>query len=200
MRTQPRPQLAAGDRVVGTRSQLQQMRRDGQVPASLYGGATLPITVMVDRRALDAYLLHYGTGAILELGVAGAREPVIVKEIHRKPTTDAVLHVAFQRVVMADELKTSVPLYYLGIEKLRQHGLVLQIALDTLELHGRADEIPDSLTVDVGDMRSGDVLHVGAIPLPAGIHLQRDPGMTAASIGSPRGTESAEEPAADEAA
>ena len=185
MRT-ARPHLAVTDRALSKRSELERMRRAGSIPASLYGGTEPPVNVQVNERALGAYLSRNGTGAILELDFGGASTPVIVKEIHRKPTTDAVMHVAFQRIVMANELKTSVPLRYEGVEALMDKGLVLQIQMDSLELHGRADQLPDSLTVDVSHLEAGDVVHVGSIVLPEGIALQKDANTAAASVGLPR--------------
>jgi large subunit ribosomal protein L25 len=186
MRTSQRPQLAVTDRILGRHSELQDLRRAGIIPASLYGGREEPRNVQINERALGDYLSHFGTGAILELSLEGKRTPVIVKEIHRKPTTDAVMHVAFQRIVMADELKTSVPLHYQGDDVLQANGLVLEIQLNMLEVRGRADQIPDSVTVDVSGMQAGDVLHVGSIPLPKGITLQKNAEMTAASVSLPR--------------
>ena len=96
------------------------------------------------------------------------------------------MHVAFQRIVMADELKTSVPIHYQGDDVLQANGLVLEVQLNTLEVHGRADQIPDSVTVDVSGMQAGDVLHAGSIPLPKGISLQKNAERTAASVSLPR--------------
>jgi large subunit ribosomal protein L25 len=186
MRTSKRPQLSVTDRTLGRHSELQELRRSGSIPASLYGGREEPRNVQINERALGEYLGHYGTGAILELSIDGKRTPAIVKEIHRKPTTDAVMHVAFQRIVMADELKTSVPIHYHGGDVLQANGLVLEVQLNMLEVHGRADQIPDSVTVDVSGLQAGDVLTVGSIPLPKGIALQKNAEMTAASVSLPR--------------
>jgi large subunit ribosomal protein L25 len=186
MRTSSRPRLTVTERTLGTGSDLAQMRKAGSIPASLYGGHQAPVNVQITAKSLGDYLGHFGTGAILEVTLDGKRTPAIIKEIHRRPTTDAVLHVAFQRIVMADELKTSVPIHYQGDDVLQANGLVLQIQLNTLEVHGRADQIPDSVTVDVSALQAGDVIHVGSIPLPKGIALQRNAEMTAASVGLPR--------------
>src|ERR1044071_2767117 len=113
MRTH-RPQLSIAERETGSKAALHELRRSGVVPASLFGGHEEPQNVQVEAKALNEYLSHHGTGIILNLKLGGKATPAVIKQVDRKPTNDALLHAEFQRVVLSEELKTSVQIHFHG--------------------------------------------------------------------------------------
>ena len=193
MRTQ-RPQLSISEREPGSKAVLHALRRSGVVPASLFGGHEEPQNVQVEAKALNEYLAHHGTGAILSLKLGGKSTPAIIKHVDHKPTNDALLHAEFQRVVMTEELKTSVAIHFHGQEALAERDLVLETQLHMLDIHGRADRLPEAVEVDVSNLEAGQVIHAGDIPLPKGVELQKDASLPVASAVHPRRAEIEVEP------
>jgi large subunit ribosomal protein L25 len=193
MRTQL-PQLFLSERPSGSKAALHELRRSGIVPASVYGGHEEAQNVQVEAKALNEYLSHHGTGIILNLKLDGKSTPAIIKHVDRKPTNDALLHAEFQRVVMKEELKTSVQIHFHGQEALADRDLVLETQLHLLEIHGRADRLPEAVEVDVSNLEAGQVIHAGDIPLPKGVELQKDANMPVASAVHPRRAVIEEEP------
>jgi large subunit ribosomal protein L25 len=161
------------------------------VPGTLYGRAAQPLSLQVTARALGSYLDAHGSGALMDLEIAGEVTPVMLKELDRHPTSGAVTHVSFQRVVLTERVHASIPLRFIGVEDLIDRGLVLQTRLDAVELTGQADRLPETLTIDVTGLAAGDAVHLSAILLTEGIELTRDGDLTAAIVTAPRTPETA---------
>ncbi len=195
-----RPRVTATPRQTGSKAMIKAVRRKGDVPGSLYGRDVEPVSVQVSARVLGAYLGAHGSGALMDLDLGGQVIPVVLKEVDRDGMTGAVSHVSFQRIVLSEELQAAIPLRFEGIDELIKNGLVLQTQLDVVELHGRADRLPEVLTVDVSHCAAGAAIHLGEIPLPEGVELSRDATIVAAIVTSPRtGGEAATEAALPEA-
>lgn len=181
-----RPRLPAKRREVGRKSELAALRRAGLVPGSLYGRAVAPVSVQVTAKIVGEYLGAHGSGAVMDLEMDGELIPVVLHEVDRDAITRAVTHVAFHRIVLGDHLHASIPLRFKGADSLIKIGLVLQTQLDSVELKGRADQLPEVLEVDVRGYVAGDVVHLSDIPLPDGIELARDGTRPVAIVTSPR--------------
>lgn len=183
-----RPRVAATPRQAGSKAQIKAVRRMGDVPGSLYGRDVDPVSLQVSARTLGAYLGEHGSGALMDLDLGGQVIPVVLKELDRDGITGAVAHVSFQRIVLSEQLHASIPLRFEGVDELIKNGLVLQTQLDVVELHGRADQLPEVLTVDISHCVAGAAIHLGEIPLPEGVELTREASTVAAIVTSPRTT------------
>lgn len=186
MATSHRPTVLATPRTVGRKSELKTMRLAGSIPGSIYGRGVSPVSIQVNARKLGEYLGAHGTGALMDLELNGETTPVVLHEVDRSGTSGDCIHVGFHRIDMDHEFFASIPLYFEGVEELIREGRVLQQLLDAVELHGQADLLPERLTVNVAACLTGDVIHIGSIPLPEGVSLTKDPVMAAAIITAPR--------------
>jgi len=181
-----RPTVLATSRTVGRKSELKTMRRLGSIPGSVYGRGVSPLSIQVDARKLGEYLGAHGSGALMDLELNGETTPVVLHEVDRNGTSGDCIHVSFHRIEMDHEFFAAIPLYFEGVEELIREGRVLQQLLDSVELHGKPDLLPERLMINVAACLTGDVIHIGSIPLPEGVSLTKDPAMAAAIISAPR--------------
>src|SRR5436309_6872138 len=103
--------VPAEERRLGRKSDLKQVRREGKVPAVLYGKGLEPRTLQLPAREIEAALHHHGHGAILELNMAGGeRLTAIIKELELHRINGRIHHLGLQSIRMSDVIQTSVPL------------------------------------------------------------------------------------------
>jgi large subunit ribosomal protein L25 len=117
-----------------------------------------------------------GANTILTLEVDGNSYPAVVKDMQRHPVRRTVSHVDFMRIDLSEELTVSVPVHLVGNAKavLAEGGLV-DAATDTLELVTTPANMPSEVTVDVSNMRPGDVIRLSELTLPPGCRALGDP-------------------------
>lgn len=154
----------------GTRSS-RRLRREGRVPAILYGLDADPVAVSVAWTDLRAALTtDAGTNAVITLKVDGAEQLSIVRDIQRHPVRRDVIHVDFLRVTADQQIEAEVPIVLIGeaLEVTRANGMVDQ-TLYNLTVSAKPAEVPDEIEVDISAMTLGDSIHVGDLVLPAGV-------------------------------
>lgn len=184
MADQSRPQLAAEPRVQGKKSEVRQLRLSGQIPGLVYGHGD-PRTIKLNARTVADYLRHHAAGGILELKLLGDTTPVLIREIDRDPISGHIIHLGFQRVDLRERLKASIPLEFIGEDSLVIDQLVMQRQMSEIEVHGRADRLPESIQVDVTGMTAGTTIRIADLQLPAGIEPTKDAAQPVASITMP---------------
>lgn len=166
------------------------LRRDGQIPAVIYGGSAPPAPIALNGNEMR--LLIYGghfLTTIFEVDVGGRKTRVIPRDYHLDPVKDTPLHVDFLRVQAGQRLAVEVPVHFLnqaaspGIK----NGGVLNIVRHTIELEAPADAIPDAIEVDLTGLQMGDSIHVSSVKLPDGVSTTIDRDFTIATIAAPAG-------------
>lgn len=187
----------------GTRSS-RRLRRDGRVPAVVYGLDADPVTVSVAWPDLRAALTtDAGTNAVITLQIDGDEQLSIVRDIQRHPVRRDVIHVDFLRVTADQQIEAEVPIVLIGeaLEVSRANGMVDQ-TLYNLTVSAKPAEVPDEIEVDISEMTLGDSIHVGQLALPAGVTTLVDAETSVAQSMVTRSTmeSMAEEEAADAAA
>jgi len=172
------------------------LRREGRVPAVIYGGNEDPLTVHVEEKELRRQL---GTGhffnSIVEVEVGGKKLRTLPKDVAFHPVTDRPLHADFLRVAKDAKVAVSVPVHFANEEASPglKRGGVLNIVRHELELVCEADKIPDEISIDVTGLDVGDSIHISAISLPAGSESAiTDRDFTIATIVAPSALKSEE--------
>jgi large subunit ribosomal protein L25 len=156
------------------------LRRQGIIPAHIYGHGIDSTAINVDTKNLKHLLAHAGKTDLISLKVDASKEPirVLMREVQRNPMTDEPLHVDFYRVSMTEKIKAEVPLVFVGeapvLKKIKNSSILHLI--DSLDIEALPDDLPHSLEVDVSHLEELDhAVHVKDIPLGRGITLLSDP-------------------------
>ncbi len=172
------------------------LRREGRVPAVVYGGNEEPLAIHVEEKLLIKQL---GTGhffnTVVEVEVGGKTVKTLPKDVAFHPVSDRPLHADFLRLTGNAKVHVEVPVIFTneaaspGLKR----GGVLNIVRHELELVCEADKIPDDIAIDVTGFDVGDSIHISHVTLPAGsVSAITDRDFTIATIVAPSGLRSEE--------
>lgn len=147
------------------------VRRQGLVPAVIYGGGQPPVSIALDFNQTKQLIFagHFLT-TIFEVEVGSQTHRVIPRDYQLDPVKDTPLHVDFLRVNRNATVEVEVPVHFINHEASPglKAGGTLNIVRHAVELSVAADAIPEALTVDLTGREIGDSIHISAIALPAG--------------------------------
>ena len=174
------------------------LRRDGRVPAVIYGHAREPQALSVATRELDRLLEHISAAStVIELDLDGRSLRTLIREIQRHPIKRNVLHVDFQELVAGERVAVRVPLVYVGVpEGVRANSGILDQIMHEVQVEADPSSIPNHIDVDVSAMAIATTLHVSDLTLPEGVTAIDDASLTVCTVSAPRVSE---EPAAEPA-
>jgi len=198
--------LAAEARERAGKGASRALRREGRVPAVVYGGKEEPLAIHVEERGLRRMLdTGHFTNSIVEISVGGTTVRTLPKDIAFHPVSDRPLHVDFLRVAKDAKVEVAVPVIFVNEDDSPglKRGGVLNIVRHDLELICDADKIPDDISIDVTGLDVGDSIHISHVKLPQGsASAITDRDFTIATIVAPSGLRSEEgdtsTPAAEE--
>jgi large subunit ribosomal protein L25 len=173
------------------------LRREGKVPAIIYGAHKDPEMISVDHNEMLGHLDHEAFYShILTVQVGSDAQRVILKDLQRHPAKPFILHVDFQRVSEDEKLRTNVPIHFVNEETspgVKMGGLVTHTITD-IEISCLPKDLPEFIEVDMGEMEVGDIVHVQELKLPAGVEvIHTDPDQAVVSIHSGRAAAADEE-------
>jgi len=180
------------------------LRREGLIPAVIYGDKKPPVTIAISyneamkRIYAGGFLSH-----ILVVDVDGEKHRVIPRDYQLDVVKDKALHVDFLRVGKGSKINVQVPVHFINEEDSPgiKRGGTLNIVHHTLDLTVEADNIPEAITVDLTGKDIGDIIHISSITLPKGVtDHSHESDLTIASIVSPAGLKSDDDAAPAEEA
>jgi large subunit ribosomal protein L25 len=168
--------LVAEARVDVGKGASRRLRRQGKVPAIIYGGKKDPASLLLEHHAvLRATANESFYSSIIELKTEdGLEQKVIVRDLQRHPFKLQILHIDFLRVSAEEVLRISVPIHFIGEEDSpagRASGVVIQHLMTEVEISALPRNLPEFLAVDISHMDSGDVVMLSDIQLPEGVEL-----------------------------
>ncbi len=165
------PRTASGSRAAG------RLRREGLIPAVVYGHGADPKSVVVVRRELRHALSgEAGSNALLDLQVEGEAVLALVKDMQRDAVRNEVIHVDFIRVSRDEAVTVEVPIHFEGeASEVTSGGGTLEQQLFNLTVTATPGNIPAAITYDVSGMTIGDSVRVGDLTLPRGVTTDVDP-------------------------
>src|SRR4030042_3948438 len=136
------------------------LRRQGIIPANIYGHRIASTAINVDAKSLKHLLAHAGMTDLISLKMDDSKNPlrVLVREVQRNPINDDLLHVDFYQVRMDEKIKADVPIVFVGeapVLKKVKNSSVLHL-IDSLPIEALPDDLPHSLEVDVSGLEELD--------------------------------------------
>ncbi len=163
------------------------LRRDGKVPAVVYGLDTETLSVTVSAREL-AHILGGESGAntLITLSLDGEKHLTLARQIQRHPTRGELVHVDFIRIRRDVAVAAEVPVHVVGeAPGTREGGLVEQLIF-SLAIEAMPADIPTVIEVDVSGLDIGGQLHVLDLTIPAAVTVHHDVGELVVQVSVPR--------------
>jgi large subunit ribosomal protein L25 len=166
------------------------LRREGKVPAVLYGPKTEPILLSVEVRDIEQLLKTGNVGQILlNLIIQNGQEttrPAMIKELQAHPVSGQFLHVDFYEIDLTRKIRVGVPVVATGKSVGVEVGGLLQIVRHELEVLCLPTQIPESIEVDVTNLEIGDSIHVEEIELEGDVEIPADVNFTIITCLAPK--------------
>jgi large subunit ribosomal protein L25 len=151
------------------------LRRTGMVPAIVYGGKKEPQSIAVNHNELWKHLKHESFYShILTLKLGDESEQVVLKDLHRHPVRDEVMHMDLQRVLADVAIRIRVPLHFKGADiapGVKTSGGMMEHLLNEVEVECLPRFLPEFIEVDVSGLNLHDSIHLSQLPLSEGVTL-----------------------------
>ncbi len=189
--------LSVNTRTEKGKGAARRARREGQVPAVLYGHGTDPQHLTLPARELAAILRANGTNAIIDLDIEGTSQLALTKQVDVHPIRSYIEHVDLLLVRRGEKVTVEVTVVVDG--DAASGTLVVQDA-NTLEIEADALSIPEQITVSVEGAAAGTVIHASDLELPEGVTLMADPETLIVAVNEAQAAAGAEAEAGEEAA
>jgi len=189
--------LNAQPREDTSRGMTHQLRREGKLPAVVYGGKDTVLSIVIDQKEfLKALHTEHGENVIISLYVSGSGGtvskkgenpvPVIIKEIQINPVTRNLLHVDLYRISLKEEIQVNVPIEIYGeAPGVEKSGGVLDHVVHEIAVKCLPTKIPDKIICDVSSLEAGENLTVKDLKIPGGVEVLDDPEKIVVSIIAP---------------
>lgn len=167
--------------------QVRSLRRQGLLPAVIYGHGIDPITISLNAHNAAQRLPRVSSSQLIVVDVEGTAHTVLVREKQRDPVTSAFVHVDFQAVSMTEKLRIMVGLDFVGeAPAVKLYDGIVVPAREEVEVECLPDDLPSVIQVDLSGMTEiGDVLYTRDLKLPARVVLVDDPDEVVVSITAP---------------
>ena len=178
------------------------LRRDGRVPAVVYGEKKEPLSIHVEEKLLTK-MLHTGhfMNSVVMIDVGGKATRTLPKAVDFHPVSSRPIHVDFLRIGEHAQVNVNVPVRFDNEEESPglKRGGVLNIVVHDLALVCDAAEIPNEIHIDLTGLEIGDTIHISEVKLPKGSRpANEDEDFTVATIVAPSAMKAEEEEAAPE--
>ncbi len=159
-----------------SKSQINLLRKQGQVPAIVYGKDIGSISVIVGEKAIISVIKH-NPRAILNAAIPEqGNKPVLIQNIQRDPLSNKIVHVDFYQLNMNESMDSKVTIHFSGEPVGVKEGGTLQVEMYEVEVRCMPNNLLSSFEVDISRLKIGDQLHVSDLTFHEGIEVLSDAG------------------------
>ena len=171
------------------------LRREGRIPAVLYGPGNEPTSIAVNTHELELLLKSSRSGQIfVNLTIDGiGKRKALLKELQRHPVSGQYIHADFYEVALDRKIRVRVPVTTRGKSQGVEMGGMLQIIRRELEVLCLPDDIPEVIEIDITALDMGESVHVEDVPLAGDVEIPHEVNFTVLTILSGRKVEAVEE-------
>lgn len=168
-------ELNAGLREGRGKGASRRLRREGMVPAILYGGEKPPQSISLKHGELMWNAEHEAFySKVITLKVNGKIEKTILRDLQRHPFKPYIVHVDLQRVVMHEKLRMDVPLHFLNEDSaigVKEHSGIISHLLTEVEVQCYPTDLPEYIEVDIKELKLNESIRLSDLRLPQGVEL-----------------------------
>jgi large subunit ribosomal protein L25 len=181
------------------------MRKEGSIPAILYGKDVAPVALSVSSKEWRVLESRGRSNAVIKMevndGTAVQERPVMVKKVQKAPVDHRILHIDFLQVSMERVVQVEVAVHLSGIPVGVVKGGVIEQHLRTVMVESLPGQIPEKIDIDISNLEIGDSIHIHEITL-AGVKLLDPPDVAIVGVTPPQAEEKVEAavPTVEEAA
>ncbi len=178
------------------------MRREGMIPAVIYGRNEDTRSLSIDAHEFDNLMRRVSLeNTLIDLSIKGKRGKVraLVGEVQMNPVKAEVLHIDFHQIQAGEKVNVQVPIHLEGAAAGVKEGGVLQHVLHEVEVRCSSETIPEAFVVDISALNIGDSVHIADMAFPEGVEVQVDADRTVCLVAAPRVMTTEEEEAAEAA-
>jgi large subunit ribosomal protein L25 len=176
--------LEAQQRDAGTKNDARRVRREGKIPAVVYGAGKQAMPVSVDPRQVSR-ILHSETGhnTVFDLALDGERTKAMIVDWQYEPIKGSLLHIDLKRIAMDQKLRVHVPIELVGEPAgVKQQGGILEQIAREVEVECLPGDIPNEIGLDVSQLVFGTVLRISDLPKNDKLKYLSDPEQPVAHI------------------
>jgi large subunit ribosomal protein L25 len=176
--------LEAQPRSAGTKNDARRVRRQGKIPAVVYGAGKQVMSISVDPRQVSR-ILHSETGhnTVFDLALDGERTKAMIVDWQYEPIKGSLLHIDLKRIAMDQKLRVNVPIELVGEPAgVKQQGGVLEQIAREVEVECLPSDIPNEIQLSVADLVFGIVLRISDLPKNEKLKYLSDPDQPVAHI------------------
>ncbi len=161
--------------VVG--KQVKALRREGKLPAVIYGRHTDPINVNLDAHTAAVALAKVTSSSLVTIDVDGTEHLALVREKQRDYIKNKLLHVDFLAVSLTEKLRTTVPVHFVGLSlAVKDFNAVMVHNLEELEVECLPNDLPERIDVDISSLnRPGEGIRLRDVHVSDNVRLLGDP-------------------------
>jgi large subunit ribosomal protein L25 len=153
--------------------QVKALRRQGELPAVIYGRKKEPIAITLNAREAGRILPGLSSSHLITVNVDGDRHTTLVREKQRHPVRGELIHVDFLAVSMTEKLRASVPLAFEGVSPaVEEQDGILVTSLEQLEVESLPRNLPERIMVDISGLQNiSDAIYVRDLVVPKGVEV-----------------------------
>ncbi len=160
----------------GTSNSASVLRREGSIPAVVYGAHQASTPIMVPARAFQKVLREAGEATIVSLEGLGASLPTLIHEVDLDPLTSLPRHIDFYAVTKGEKVEVAIPLVFVGESPAVEAGANLVKVLHEIEVAADPMNLPHNIEVNLSVLAAiGDRIHAKDLRLPTGVALAIGP-------------------------
>jgi large subunit ribosomal protein L25 len=158
--------------------QVKALRREGQLPAIIYGRKVTPIPISLNYREASRVLPGVSSSLLVVVEVDGKRHTTLVRERQRHPVSGSLLHVDFQEVSLTEKIRVTVSVQIRGeAPAVKNFDGILVAGQEAVEIECLPGDLPEFIAIDVSSLENiGNSLHVRDIVLPDTVKILTDVG------------------------
>jgi large subunit ribosomal protein L25 len=196
-------EIQASAREVGSKQQARRLRRDGKIPAVLYGPKTPAISLELNKKEFSSRVAGLEGSHLVRLksgSAAFADKVALVKEMQYHPITGEVIHADLYEVDLTARIQVHVPLHFVGKAAGVVRGGILQPIVREIEVECLPLDIPEFFDVEVSALDIGDTIHIEDLSMPEGVTAVHESNLALVAVVPPTVEEApTPTPAAEEA-